>query len=161
MFGRCSTWSAEGVADAKFPRTLSNRPRSWLANASQSREGKGAAMFHHPHDPEFNSSRLSQSAVARWARQEAKSEAMIDDVLAASGAAPDALTNKGASRRLPLAALALLGAGVLASIAIASLALSLPRPDADADAEREHLTTGAPRESHANRPPRFWGPYHP
>ena len=116
-------------------------------------------MFGTPLDPESNTSRTSQSAIARWARQEAKSDAMVDDVLAASGAAPDALTNNSASRRLPLAALALIGVGVLASIAIASLVLSLPRTDSGAAGH--HLATDAARGASSKPAPRYWGPYHP
>ncbi len=115
-------------------------------------------MFHHLHDREPDP--CPSGALDRWAREEAKSAAMVDDVLAGRGAVAKESPNNSFARWLRLAVLTLLGVVSLV-LFMALVVFTAPPPRAPTDGDVQRLATGGGRQSSTDELPRFWGPFRP
>lgn len=150
---RRGTSADELVSEVKPlpPRTLTRELGSWLQPPRNEREGKGVAMFHYLHERDVSPS--SPSSAERWARLEAKSDAMVDDVLASSGAANTNAAGSAALRRWQLAAFAIVVLWAFLWVAARVIA-SIPPAPPETNSLRDHVAT-------SSESPRFWGPFRP
>jgi hypothetical protein len=122
------------------------------------REAKDANVFHFPHhsDRELR----SQNSAERWARLESKSDAMVDDVLAACGAVErDSVCNPSV-RLGQLAVFAVLCLSAMAFVAAIAI-FSFPPLRPEFRSPNEQVASGNSDQSPDEQAPPFWEPFRP
>jgi hypothetical protein len=116
-------------------------------------------MSHHlPHS--HDATQRPSRRIEPWARQEAKSDAKIDDVRASTSAVSGPAAKGNSTERLDWAAGLGLGLVTLALATAIILFAGLPR-DPDGKFGQDQTVASDASGDRAEGVPRFWGPFRP